>query len=296
MTRVYDRQKAVAFEERVYGGAVIDWAYNSGLGRQIVLSPTFQRALSRVVGRYQEHPVSKRAIEGFVQSYGIDMSEFESPTQGFQSFNDFFIRKLRPNARPFPEESTSLGAPAEGRLSVFHIDSPATVLTIKGKALSIERLLSSHRLAHDVMGGYAFVFRLCPVDYHRFHFPDAGIAGESKLIRGKLHSVNPASLNAVPEVFLENERRLCEFKSENFGRLLLLEVGAMCVGKIHQTYVPGKRVERGSEKGFFAFGGSTTIMVSHPGKVQPHADLLEKTAQGLECLVRLGEAIAHTKS
>lgn len=294
MIPIYDRKNGRMTEEQVFGGSFIDAAYGKeGALSRLVGEAWVQRFTSRAVGTWYHNPLSRGMVDKFIRKFGTDMSEFVTPDGGFRSFNDFFIRQLTPAARPFPTEPTVMGAPAEGRLSVFEIRGPQTELAIKGTPLSIERLVGSPVLAEEFMGGHAFVFRLCPVDYHRFHFPDEGRAGPSTRLGNELHSVNPVAQARIPDVFLRNERQLCLFESRNFGSVVLMEVGAICVGKIVQTYQGGQKVERGHEKGYFAFGGSTTVMLTKKFWVKPDEDILAKTREGVECLVRLGEPIAR---
>jgi phosphatidylserine decarboxylase len=291
---VYDRAQGRLFEEKVYGGEWIRVAYEeSGFLNRVVFLPFIQKLVSRSTGLTQDHGVSRRWIPGFIRQYGIPMDQYVTPEGGFRSFNEFFIRKFRAGQREFPLDPLQMGSPAEGRLTVFPITSLSLALTVKGKPCALADLVGSASIAQDYVGGHAFVFRLCPVDYHRFHFPDEGRAGPSTRLGRELHSVNPAAHAAVPDLFLRNERQMSLFESRSFGQLLLMEVGALCVGRIVQTYEPGKRVERGAEKGYFAFGGSTTIMLTPKEQVIPDEDLLERTRQGVESLVRLGETIAR---
>lgn len=294
VTQIYERKFRRNNEEQIFGEAFVRGAYEeSGLLSHLVQNRSIQKLTSRLVGRYYASRLSKRLIAPFIQKYAIEMPEFIVPSGGYNSFNDFFIRQLQPGQRSFPQEASRLGAPAEGRLSVFPLTSEKSILTIKGTPLSLAEFVGSQVLAQQFVGGHAFVFRLCPVDYHRFHFPDAGRAGPSTRLGRDLHSVNPLAVQKIPDVFLKNERQICLFESRNFGQLLLMEVGAICVGKIIQTYTPGQKIERGQEKGYFAFGGSTTVMLTQKLWVKPDADLIEKTNEGLESLVRLGDPIAH---
>ena len=66
---------------------------------------------------------------------------------------------------------------------------------------------------------------------------------------------------AKPSLFCENERVLIPFDLANGKRILLVDVGATMVGKIHQTYIPGNSVKKADERGYFTFGGSTTVIV-----------------------------------
>src|SRR5690606_5395252 len=121
----------------------------------------------------------------------------------------------------------------------------------------------------------------------------SGEASESQLIRGALHSVNPTALLHVPEVFLLNERRLCRMHSDNFGESIIMEIGALGVGSIHQSYGAGSRVQKGQEKGYFSFGGSTSLLLVKEATLEPLEEILEKNKEGYEVLVRLGETIAQ---
>jgi phosphatidylserine decarboxylase len=94
----------------------------------------------------------------------------------------------------------------------------------------------------------------------------------------------------LPDIFLRNERQLCLLRSPRFGALLQCEVGALCVGKIVQTF-RGGLARRGEEKGYFDFGGSSVLLVTDARHVKPDADLLSRTEEGVESLVRLGEAL-----
>jgi phosphatidylserine decarboxylase len=141
-------------------------------------------------------------------------------------------------------------------------------------------------------GGPGFIARLCPVDYHRFHFPDSGKVISETRLTGPLHSVNPVALAARGDLLFRNERVVTVIETENFGAIAYVEVGAICVGKIVQTYGDPSRVERGEEKGYFLFGGSTVIVIGEAGKFTIDSDLLAKSREGTECLIRLGEGIA----
>ena len=139
------------------------------------------------------------------------------------------------------------------------------------------------------------IARLCPVDYHRFHFPDSGSMVERYTLSGKFHSVNPVALKAQPTIFLENERCVSILKTDNFGYLAYVEVGALCVGKIVQSTNEMVRFERGQEKGYFLFGGSTVIVLGEKGKWLPDSDILENTRKGHETFIKLGACIGKTR-
>lgn len=135
------------------------------------------------------------------------------------------------------------------------------------------------------------ISRLCPVDYHRFHFPVAGTPGEARLINGWLYSVNPIALRLNPAYLVENKRMLTLIETARFGRVAQLEVGATMVGSILQTYVPGRTMAKGDEKGLFAFGGSCVITLFQRGRIVFDHDLVEHSAEQREVYARIGERL-----
>ncbi len=138
------------------------------------------------------------------------------------------------------------------------------------------------------------VCRLAPIDYHRFHFPDDCEIVDSYQIRGSLHSVNPLALQNKRDIFMVNERHVTILETRNFGRLAMIEVGAVCVGKIVQSYL-GKSQKRGTEKGYFKFGGSTVILLGEKSRWLPKKEIIMNTSRGIESLADLGQAVASSE-
>ena len=134
------------------------------------------------------------------------------------------------------------------------------------------------------------VFRLAPVDYHRFHFPcDCTSEGPVRVIPGEYHSVNPIALLRRPDVYADNERQILKCRAK-FGDFWLVDVGAFGVGTIVQTF-RGDSHAKGDEKGYFKFGGSTVILVAKAGAIRFDDDLVKNSADGLETRVLCGERI-----
>ena len=148
-------------------------------------------------------------------------------------------------------------------------------------------------LVERYRGGTCGILRLCPSDYHRFHFPVGGKVGPTKMVKGLLHSVNPYVLGQKRQVFAANKRSICSLESPDFGNVLLMEVGAMGVGSIVQTYASDTEVKPGDEKGYFKFGGSTTIFFFEKDRVEFDEDLIRNSELGVETLVRMGETIGR---
>lgn len=289
----WNRKKERLETEDVYGELFVKLLYGNAVGYALTDSFLVRKAISRFYGALQDSPRSGAKVASFVKKYGILMEEYAAGP--FRTFNEFFIRQFRPGLRPFPAEARVMGAPAEARYLAFeHVDSPLD-LPVKGMRLDPISLLGNTPGKERFRGGPCLLARLCPVDYHRFHFPDAGRVAHFHEESGKLHSVNPLALKRNPGLFLGNERHVTVLETENFGALAYVEVGALCVGKIVQSgaALSGDTFPRGGEKGYFLFGGSTVVVYGEPGRWRPDADLLARSAQGIETLCQLGTPVAQ---
>ena len=159
----------------------------------------------------------------------------------------------------------------------------------KGQRFNLASFLGDAALAAKFAGGAMLISRLCPVDYHRFHFPVAGTAGEPRLINGFLYSVSPIALRQNLSYLWQNKRMITLVASPVFGPVAVCEIGATMVGGIFQAFIPGRAVAKGEEKGLFKFGGSCVITLFQPGKIKLDADLVKHSAEGLEVYARMGE-------
>lgn len=287
----WDRKKQEESKEKVYGGKGVRFLYENPLGKKLrflLRRPLF----SRLYGLWQNMALSQRKIAPFIEKFNIDMSEYEK--HSFKNFNDFFIRKFKEGKRPFIQEPLKMPAFCEARYYGVEILSKERAFPIKGASLPILGILGEKGEAWRKVfeHGPMLLARLCPVDYHRFHFPDNGRILDSWADGGELESVNPMALREKPEIFLKNHRHISILETENFGKLAFIEVGAICVGKIVQTH-GGESFQRGEEKGYFLFGGSTVIMLGEKGRWKPSQDILERTSKGQEVLIPLGDELAH---
>lgn len=221
----------------------------------------------------------------------MNPADFLEAPSSYKSFNEFFFRKLKPEARPISAEPIVF--PADGRHLGFPDISKIHSFFVKGQTFDLPTLLGDPDLAAKYANGSLVLSRLCPVDYHRFHFPAAGIPSETRTIPGPLFSVSPIALAKKLSYLWTNKRTLTQLQTNEFGKILILEIGATCVGSIHQTYTPNQLVEKGAEKGYFAFGGSSTITIFEAGKVTLSKDLLENSSKQIELYARIGSAMVE---
>lgn len=217
------------------------------------------------------------------------MSEVLRPTSEFKNFNEFFYRKLKPDARPCsaPDNPNIIVSPADCRSVVFNRMEEAQKIWVKGREFSVERLLGKAypEDAKKYHGGALGIMRLAPQDYHRFHIPIDGIMGEPKLIEGEYYTVNPMAIRSALDVYGENIRVIVPIDSVKHGRVMVVCVGAMMVGSTIITRKAGERVGRAEELGYFKFGGSTLLLLFEPGVMQFDDDLVANSNGALETLV-----------
>ncbi|KAL2159685.1 hypothetical protein VTH06DRAFT_2254 [Thermothelomyces fergusii] len=256
------------------------------------------KSLSLKQGKKYDDPASKAEIPKFIAFHGLDMSEVLLPLHEFKNFNEFFYRALKPGSRPCsaPDNPRIVVSPADCRCVVFNRVETATKVWIKGREFSIKRLLGD-AYPEDVPryenGGALGIFRLAPQDYHRFHMPVDGVLGRPKLIAGEYYTVNPMAIRSALDVYGENVRVLVPIDSPEFGRVMVVCVGAMMVGSTVITRREGEQVRRAEELGYFKFGGSTVVLLFETGRMVFDDDLVDNSNTALETLVRVGMSVGH---
>ncbi|MDD7347295.1 MAG: phosphatidylserine decarboxylase [Clostridiales bacterium] len=271
---------------------IMRFLYGTYPGQKILPSLTHKR-LSKCVGGFLSTKVSALLIPYFVKRNNINPRDFEM--SGHKSFNDFFTRRLAPGAREVDMRPEVLISPCDSKLMVYPIEESQghrrSRFTIKGIQYNMEGLTQSMKLAEVFAGGKLLVFRLAVDDYHRYCYVDNGDKSQNYRIRGAFHTVNPAACEKVA-VYKENERVISILKSENFGIVMMMEVGAMMVGRII-NYDGPTYVKKGTEKGMFRFGGSTIILAFQKGMVELDRDIMLNSQQGIETKVSYGEKIGR---
>ena len=277
--------------EDVYGDQFLRWAYGNPLGRLSLHALVKRAAFSRWYGRRMDAPSSRAKVAPFISTYHVRTDEFADAPDSYRTFNQFFYRKLKAGARPIDSDPKAAVFPADGRHLGFTDVSQLEGIFVKGAVFDVRKLLADDDLAGRFHDGAMVLSRLCPVDYHRFHFPVAGVPGTPRIINGPLFSVNPIALRRNIHIFTENKRAVSRIESDEFGLVLMLEIGATCVGSFNYTFAPGVHVEKGAEKGFFKFGGSSTITLFERGRIQLADDLLTCSQRGIELYGRMGDRL-----
>ncbi|MEC8209845.1 MAG: archaetidylserine decarboxylase [Verrucomicrobiota bacterium] len=284
----YDRSTGQVEIEKIYGEGFLRWAYGNPLGRMSVAMVVKRLWFSRWYGWRMDRPKSRAKVQAFIDTYGVDPAEFAEPVEAYATFNEFFYRRLKPEARPVDTDQNVAVFPADGRhLAIENVDM-ADQFYIKGQSFDLAKFIGDAELAKEFVGGSVIISRLCPVDYHRYHFPVSGQAGSVQSLDGSLRSVSPLALRRQLSIFWENRRARTVVDSPEFGKVIVIEVGATCVGGMHSTFKEGA-IMKGAPKGYFSFGGSCVTTIYQNSAIQLDADLLEQAAAGREVYAKMGE-------
>lgn len=268
----------------------LNFLYNNPFGK-LIRKFVRLKFMSELMGFYNNSSFSKFKIKSFIKKYNLDTSEFLKPVKDFTSFNDFFIRKLKSDARFFNEEYNKSCSPADSKLFVIPNISGEIDFFVKNIKFNLKTFLKDEKLAKEYENGIMLIFRLAPSDYHRYHFPFKCFAHKPKIINGIYESINPIVYRSGVQPLYENERQLVELDNEVFGKTLLISVGAMFVGKIVHTYEPEKEYNAGDEIGYFEFGGSTLVLLFKQNKINIQKKYFNNSIQGFETEVSAGEVI-----
>jgi phosphatidylserine decarboxylase len=316
---VYDRRTGGTYVEDQYGAGKLHFLYETILGR-ILLEFFVSKAYSRFDAKRNSRPRSAKKIAPFIEQYGIDPDDFEGAP--YDSFGDFFTRKIKPEKRPVASDPHALIAPADSKLLAYEVSASLDV-KIKNSVYTVSELLGEKQPRYpnvsekpkaallnsedlpsysedlpqlrteDYAGGTLLVFRLSVDDCHRYIFFDDGRVRGTKIIQGVLHTVTPIAAKRH-KVFTENYRVCTALDTDHFGGATQIEIGALLVGRICNHEVTAFR--RGTEKGFFGLGGSTIALLLPRDVAVIDADILAYSKNDIETRVRLGEQIGLSLS
>lgn len=281
----YRDREGKLFRNRTGQDKSLEMVYSNVCGRfamKLLAAPV----VSRAIGCFMDTWASTFMIGHFIRKNKIDMSEYQR--RKYRSFNDFFTRQLKEGKRPVDKKPSHLAAPCDGMVMAYPINL-RTKIFVKHSCYTVGSMLRNERLAAAYAGGFCVVLRLSVDNYHRYCYVDTAVKGRDRFIPGYLHTVNPVILDHV-KIYKENARSYCVLDTKNFGKVVQMEVGAMCVGRIH-NYHREAMVRRGQEKGRFEFGGSTVVLFFQRDQVAIDDDILKNSAQGIETKVKLGERI-----
>ena len=296
--RYYNRRTGELETEQIYGESWLRFAYEHRVGRFFLWLLVKRAFFSHLYGWQMSKRVSAARVLPFIIKYDIDVRTFAKSPYEFKTFNEFFYRRLKKEVRPIDPGADVAVFPADGRHLVFPNVAEADGYYVKGSTFTLAELFGEDTFSEEnrvnatlFAGGAMVISRLCPVDYHRFHFPCEGVPAPARLIKGELYSVSPIALRQRVKYLVQNKRMLTLIDSPVFGKVAMFEVGATNVGSIVQTFLPDRMASKGEEKGLFKFGGSCVITLFQRGRIQFDADLVEQSGRWVESYAQMGERL-----
>jgi phosphatidylserine decarboxylase len=276
-------------------------------GLQSLLPKHALSALMYRLTRSKQPWVKRSILNVFLRAYNIDMTQaLERDPYAYESFNAFFTRALKTDARPIDAANDSVVSPVDGKVSQCGIIDGDRILQAKGHDYSLVELLAGDAArARRYQGGNFACIYLAPYNYHRIHMPAAGTLRETVYVRGDLFSVNAATARAVPRLFARNERVVCDFASPQ-GDFAMAFIGALFVGSIETVWTGeinplprhrgpplpiaqgrGQLLAKGAEAGRFNMG-STVVLVFEPGRA-----IWDDKVFAPEAIVKMGQRIGR---
>lgn len=276
--------------ENPQGKSMLYLTYASPLGK-IMRWLLTSRFISTIGGILARSSISRYAIKPFVKKHAINLDNFNVPATGFRSFNDFFIRTIKPECRPITQEPNAIASPADSKLYAIPTLTPESIFFVKALPFSLTTFLGPSHDASPYTHGTLIIFRLSPHDYHWFHMPASGTPRPATLIPGRLHSVNPLVYKQNIQPLITNQRLIIPIDLDNGTRIMMVAVGALMVGSITTTYQPNNPLPTGSPLGYFAFGGSTIALLFPHNGICINEELCATSNQGIETVVQMGQKV-----
>lgn len=253
-----------------------------------------QQKISKAAGRLaaSRHPMVKRAfIRSFAKAYDISLEDYERQSlNAYESFNDFFTRELKDDARAIDTTAQGIVSPADGLISQLGQIQDHKLLQAKGRHYDIGQLLANNEDGNYFADGSFATVYLAPSNYHRVHMPFAGTLIKTRYVPGTLFSVNTTTAANVPDLFARNERLVCLFDTE-YGKAAVVLVGAMIVAGI-ETVATGKitrtddiqeadhdmKLKKGDELGRFYLGSTAIVVLPKAAKADWQDNIMANTA------------------
>lgn len=278
---IYNRKKGAVIKERSYGLSSLNFVYTTFIGR-LLLRLVVSRIVSNIYAYLNNRKSSAYKINDFIKSYNINEKEFEKSK--FDSFNDFIVRKIKKEFRPI--DPNGLISPADSKLSVYMINEDSKI-KVKDFYYTINEIVKDEAITKEYNNGTCLVFRLAVHDSHRYVYIDDGNCISRKEIRGVLHTVQP--LASKYKAYANNHRFVSILNTKSFGKVTVIEVGAILVGRIHNHNK--KFFKRGEEMGYFELGGSTIILLFTSDKIKIDKDITKALQNKFEVELIYGEKI-----
>jgi phosphatidylserine decarboxylase len=282
--------------------------YQNPVGRRVIKFGFLKNLLKRSTARHglnMDSPTSVAHLKEFILIYKVNVAEAERPLEEYRTFNEFFSRKLKSDARPIasPTDDRVLVSAADCRMVCYQSVASAERIWLKGTPIDLPELVGHdfrYLLSSELQNPAIAIARLAPNDYHRWHMPARAQLVKRTLLDGTYYSVSPRAVRAC-NVLTTNKRVVCLMDSSaiGLGHWLLIAVGAAMVAsiKIRDDLREGEStLNKGEEHGYFQFGGSTLVLLFDSRRMRFDDDLIRSSSEAMEVYLKMGEQLGRVAS
>ncbi|MHC0035833.1 phosphatidylserine decarboxylase [Pseudoneobacillus sp. C159] len=214
---------------------------------------------SNLLKKFARSHLSRRFVASFAKTYRINTDEMEQALHEYPTLHDFFIRKLKAEARPIHEEQVAIVSPVDAVIEDIGIIDSNSIMEVKGKPYSITEMLGSEEKAKPYLEGTYMIFYLSPSHYHRIHSPVTGTVKDQWVLGSKSYPVNKSGLKYGRRTLAKNYRSITEIVTQG-KQIAMVKVGAMFVNSIELTH-PNESLTKGSEMAYFTFGSTVILLL-----------------------------------
>lgn len=282
--KIFNPETGKTEKEDVCQEKFLEFLYGNPIGSLLLWSVFKRKFFSALTGLWANLPISRKAAINFIKDHSIRMSDFRKKPEEFKNFNDFFTREIKPEVRPLSNGANDISFPADARNLAIENISKSEVFFAKNQKFKLESFFKCKELAARFENGSMLISRLCPLDYHRFHYPVSGRLVARREIGGFLYSVNPIALSKNLNYLSENKRMLNLIELESGKMCAVVQIGATNVGSIVNFDKVGDKVLRGNVMGMFKFGGSCIVTIFEKGAAKFDETLIKLSKEPIECL------------
>lgn len=269
----------------------LEFLYTNKIGSFLLWTVFKRKFFSALTGLWADLPISKATAKKFIKEHNIAISDFKKSPNEFKNFNDFFTREIKPEIRPISTGAKDVLFPADARNLAIQNITTNDVFFAKNQKFNLETFFDDKELAKRFENGSMLISRLCPLDYHRFHYPVSGKLVARKKIGGYLYSVNPIALKKNLNYICENKRVVNLIELENGKMCAIVQIGATNVGSIVNFDKVEEDVTRGNQMGMFKFGGSCVITIFEKDLVKFDEAIINLSKESIEYLSQVNSKV-----
>lgn len=239
---------------------------------QLLIELTNSLPVSKLIMKFAQSKVSRFIVPSYANYFKVDVTEIDQDLKSFKSLQQFFVRNLKPEARIFNNDDTTILSPVDAIVEQFGSITANNNIVVKNQSYSIKGMLGNDKSVSKYIGGSFLVLYLSPSHYHRIHSPINGKIINQYPLGSNSYPVNKLGLTLGNSPLAQNYRVITEMKEKDGSHVAVVKVGAMFVNTIEELAQPSQRLKKGEELAYFSFG-STVVLLFEKGKTKFNSNI-----------------------